>query len=244
MARSWAFCDEQGAPSTARCRRSREQWQHRVMPDQEERPPTGEAPPRPRQDGPASLTRQRVEVALVVVLGVPLLLAVLLMAGRVGETARFVTWPVVAFTALSAVVTLVGMRVGLHRPLVLAAGVLPALMLSYVLPAAPLPVVAVVLACLAVLATRSHGLAAGMAMTTGAVMVLSAVAQGPAVQCEESGVSSNSGPWWVPEPSSSSGSSTGSAGGRFSGTTQVGEHRYSYTCAGGRLALFEQADEE
>jgi hypothetical protein len=164
------------------------------------------------------------------------------MAGRVGGTARFVTWPMVAFTALAAAVALVGVWVGLDRPGLLAWGVLPALMLSYVLPAAPATAVALVLVGLAVLAVRFRGIAAGMAMTGGAVMVLFVVIQGPAVECGESSVSSSSGPWWVPSPSSSSGASTGAAGGGFSGTTQVGDHHYAYTCADARLTRFERAD--
>jgi hypothetical protein len=177
-----------------------------------------------------------------VVLGLPLLAAVVLMAGRVGGTARFVTWPVVAFTMLAAAVAMVGVWVGLDRPWLLALGVLPALMLSYVLPAAPVAVVAVVLVGLAVLAVGSRGIAAGTAMTVGAAMVLFVVIQGPAVECSESSVSSNSGPWWVLSPSSSSSSSTGAPGRRFSGTTQVGDHHYAYTCADARLTRFERAD--
>lgn len=190
------------------------------------------------------MTRQSTRIGVEVVLGLPLLAAVVLMAGRVGETARFVTWPVVTFTVLAAAVAMVGVWVGFERPWLLAVGVLPALMLSYVLPAAPLAVVAGVLVCLAVLAVGFRGIAAGMAMTVGAVMVLFIVVQGPAVQCGESSVSSSSGPWWVRSPSNSSGSgsSTGAAGGGFSGTTQVGNHQYAYTCAAARLAQFERAD--
>jgi hypothetical protein len=176
------------------------------------------------------------------VLGLPLLAAVLLMPGRVGATARFVTWPIVAFTVLAATVALVGLWVGLHRPWLLAAGVLPGLMVSYVLPAAPVLVVAGVLVGLAALAVSARGIAAGTAMTVGATMVLAVVMQGPAVKCGESSVSSGSGPWWVRSPSSSSGSGTGVAGGGFSGTTQVGDHHYAYICADGRLTRFERAD--
>ena len=175
-------------------------------------------------------------------LGLPLLAAVVVMAGRVGGTARFVTWPIVAFTVLAATVALVGVWVGLDRPGLLAAGVLPGLVVSYVLPAAPVMVVAGVLVGLAVLAVRVRGVAAGMAMTIGATMVLAVVMQGPAVECRGSSVSSSSGPWWVPSPSSSSGSGTSVAGGGFSGTTQVGDHHYTYACADGRLMRFERAD--
>ncbi len=183
-----------------------------------------------------------MKIGVEVALGLPLLAAVVLMAGRVGGTARFVTWPIVAFTMLAAAVAMVGVWVGLDRPWLLLLGVLPALMLLYVLPAAPVAVVAGVLVSLAVLAVRSRGIVAGMAMTVGAVMVLSVVLQGPAVECSESGVSSSSGPWWVPSPSSSSGSATGAPGDGFSGTTQVGDHHYAYTCAGARLTRFERAD--
>ena len=190
------------------------------------------------------MTRQSTKTVLEVVLGLPLVLAVALMTARVGDTARFVTWAVVAFTVLAAVVALVGLWVGLDRPWLLAAGVLPALILSYVLPATPFPVVAAVLVCLGVLAARTGGIAAGMAMTVGAVMVVFVVIQGPVVECGERGVSSSSGPWWVPSPStsSSSGSSIGGPGGGFSGTTQVGDRHYSYTCAGARLSRFQRAD--
>ena len=174
--------------------------------------------------------------------GLPLLAAVVVMAGRVGATARFVTWPVVAFAVLAAAVALVGMWVGLDRPWLLVAGVLPGLIVSYVLPAAPFPVVAGVLVGLGALAVGARGVAAGTAMTVAATMVLAVVIQGPAVECGESSVSSSSGPWWVPAPSSSSGSGTGVPGGRFSGTTQIGDHHYAYICAEGRLTRFERAD--
>lgn len=175
-------------------------------------------------------------------LGLPLVAAVVLVTGRVGATARFVTWPIVAFTVLAATVALVGVWVGLDRPGLLAAGVLPGLMVAYVLPAAPVTVVAGVLVGLAAVAVGARGIAAGAAMTVGATMVLAVVMQGPAVQCRESGVSSSSGPWWVPSPSSSSSSGTGVAGGEFSGTTQIGNHHYAYVCADGRLTRFGRAD--
>ena len=175
-------------------------------------------------------------------LGLPLLAAVVVMAGRVGGTARFVTWPIVSFTVLAATVALVGVWVGLDRPGLLAAGVLPGLVVSNLLPAAPVMVVAIVLVGLAALAVGVRGIAAGMAMTIGATMVVAVVMQGPAVECRESSVSSSSGPWWVSSPSSSSGSGTSVAGGGFSGTTQVGDHRYTYACADGQLMRFERAD--
>jgi len=182
------------------------------------------------------------KIAGGVLLGLPLLAAVVVVTGRVGGTARFVTWPIVSFTVLAATVALVGLWVGLDRPGLLAAGVVPGLMVAYVLPAAPVAVVAGALVGLAALAVRVRGIAAGTAMTIGATMVLAVVMQGPAVECRESSVSSSSGPWWVPSPSSSSGSGTGDASGRFSGTTQVGDHQYTYACADGRLMRFERAD--
>ena len=175
-------------------------------------------------------------------LGLPLLAAVVVVAGRVGGTARFVTWPIVSFTVLAATVALVGVWVGLDRPALLAAGVLPGFVVAYVLPAAPVMVVAGVLVGLAGLAVRVRGIAAGLAMTVGATMVVAVVMQGPAVECRESSVSSSSGPWWIPSPSSSSGSGTGVAGGRFLGTTQVGDHHYTYDCVDGRLMRFERTD--
>jgi hypothetical protein len=177
-----------------------------------------------------------------VVLGLPLFAAFLLMPGRVGATARFVTWPIVAFTVLAATVAMVGMWVGLDRPWLLAAGVLPGLMVAYVLPAVPVPVVAVVLVGLATLAIGARGIAAGTAMSVGATMVLFVVIQGPAVECGKSSVSSTSGPWWVPSPNSSSASGTGATGGEFSGNTEIGSHRYEYACAEGRLTRFQRAD--
>ena len=175
-------------------------------------------------------------------LGLPMLAAVVVVAGRVGGTARFVTWPIVAFTVLAATVSVIGVWVGLDRPGLLVAGVVPGLVVAYVLPAAPVAWVAGVLVGLAALAVGARGVAAGTAMTVGAMMVLAVVVQGPAVECGTSSVSSSSGPWWVPSPSSSSGSGAGSADGRFSGTTQVGDHHYTYACADGRLMSFERAD--
>jgi hypothetical protein len=174
-------------------------------------------------------------------LALPLVAAVVVVAGRVGATARFVTWPIMVFTVLAATVALVGVWIGLDRPGLLAAGVLPGLMVAYVLPAAPVTVVTGVLVGLAALAVGVRGMAAGTAMTVGATMVLAVVVQGPAVECGKSSVSSNGGPWWVPSPSSSSGSGTGGPGGGFSGTTQVGGHHYTYVCADGRLMRFQRA---
>jgi hypothetical protein len=193
-------------------------------------------------DGSGAATRQSIKVAVGLALALPLLAAIVLVVERVGDTARFVTWPVVAFTVLAAAVAMVGLWVGVDRPGWMALGVLPALMLSYVLPAAPLTVMTGVLVCLGGLAVGARGVAAGTAMTVGAVMVLFVVIQGPAVECGESSVSSSSGPWWVPAPAQSSGSGTSTAGGVSFGTTQVGNHHYAYTCAGGRLTHFERAD--
>ncbi len=193
-------------------------------------------------DGSATVTRRSTRIGVELALGLPLLAAVVLMAARVGDTARFVTWPVVAFTVVAAAVAMVGVWVGSDRPWLFAAGVLPALLLSYVLPAAPFAVVAAVVVCLGALAVGVGGVAAGTATTVGAVMVLLVVLQGPAVECGKSSVSSGSGPWWIPSVSQSSGSSSSTPGDGASGTTQVGGHHYAYTCAGGRLIQFERTD--
>lgn len=67
--------------------------------------PTEDAAARRCADGSATVTRQSARVGIEVVLGLPLLTAVVVMAERVGDTARFVTWPVVAFTVLAAALT-------------------------------------------------------------------------------------------------------------------------------------------
>ena len=192
----------------------------------------------------AQRTGRATKVGSAVALGLPLLAGIALMMSRVGDTARFVTWTTVAFTALAAAAALVGLWAGLDRPWLLAAGVLPALAVLYVLPAAPIAVVAVVLVGLAVVAVRIRRVAAGMAVTVGALMVLITTVQGPVVECGESSVSSNSGPWWIPSPSSSSGSSIGVPGGGSSGTTQVGNHYYAYTCDDAGLTGFERVDRQ
>lgn len=197
---------------------------------------------RSRHDVKVTGVRRTGNVVGEVLFGLPLLAAVLLMAARVGATARFVTWPIVALTVLAATVALVGLWVGLHRPWLLAAGVAPGLMVAYVLPAAPLFVMAAVLVGLAAVAVGARGIAAGTAMTVGATMVLLVVIQRPAVECAESSVSSSSGPWWVPSATSSSGSGTAAPAGEVSGTTQIGGHHYAYSCVDGRLTRFERAD--
>ncbi len=186
----------------------------------------------------AGSARRATRLIAESVVGVPLLAAVIVTADRVGETARFVTWPILAFTSLAAAVALVGLRFGLDRPWLLAAGVLPALVLSYVLPAAPIAIVAVVLVGLGVLAVVARGLAAGTALAVGAVMALLVVIQGPAVECGESDTVLSS-PWWIASSPHSSGDSTGTPDGRISGTIRVGSHRYSYACADGGLTRFE-----
>ena len=128
---------------------------------------------------------------------------VAVMADRVSTTARFVTWPVVGFTALAALTAIVGAWFGRSRPGLLVAGLLLSLPVSYILPAAPLPAIAVVLACLGGLAVRTRaGVASGMAAGVGCLMLLLVVLQGPAVECGDSSVSSNSGPWWIVSPAS------------------------------------------
>lgn len=71
------------------------------------------------------------------------------MASRVGETARFTTWPIVAFTVPAGAVACLELWMGLDQPWLLAAGVLLALPSLFVLPAAPVAVVAAVLVGLA-----------------------------------------------------------------------------------------------
>lgn len=164
---------------------------------------------------------------------------VAVVAGRVSAAARFVTWPVVGFTALAASTAIVGVWFGRSRPALLAPGLLFSLPLSYVLSAAPMFGIAFVLVCLGGLAIATGEGAAGVATGAGALMVLLVVLQGPAVECGDSGVSSNSGPWWIESSESSSSSSTsGSPGGVVGGTTQVGDRDYEYTCVGGRLTRF------
>ncbi|MGI8792170.1 MAG: hypothetical protein ACR2H3_03180 [Acidimicrobiales bacterium] len=182
----------------------------------------------------------RIRAVVVALCGLPFLAAVVLMASRVGETARFVTWPVVAFTALAGAIALVGLWAGLPQPGLLALGAVPALAVSYVLPAMPFLFIAFVLAGLGVLAVKVRGVGAGMATVTGSLMVLSVVLQGPAVECGQSSVSGGDGPWWIASPSRSSGSGSTSADGITSGTTQVGEWRYVYGCEDGRLTRFER----
>jgi hypothetical protein len=160
------------------------------------------------------------------------------MTARVGDPARFVTWSVVAFTAVAAGVSVLGLWTGRKRPGWCAAGVLPALVVSYLLPAAPFVVVFVVLVGFAVAAVRVGGVASGMAAVVGALMVVAVVLQGPAVECGQSSVSSGSGPWWIAQASNSSSSGSMSAAGDATGTTQVGHDRYSYRCQGGRLVDF------
>ena len=187
--------------------------------------------------------RKRVLRPLVTAFfAVPLLAAVGVTTARVGDIARFVTWPVVAFTTVAAAVALVGLWTGATRPALLAVGVLPALALSYFLPAAPPPLVVVVLVALAAAAATADGVASGVAAGTGALMVLLVVLQGPAVDCGQSSVSTGSGPWWIDSPRSSSGTGSMSPNGDVRGTTQVGEHHYAYHCEDGRLTGFERIE--
>ncbi len=155
------------------------------------------------------------------------------------------TWPVVAFTALAVVVAVLGVWTGAHQPSTLAVGLLPAMVISYFLPAAPLPLVTVVLVAMTVLTVTARGVASGIAAGTGTLMIVFVVLQGPAVECGESSVSGNSGPWWIDEPSRSAAYGTLTAdGARASGTVQVGERHYSYECDNGRLASFERRGED
>ncbi len=191
------------------------------------------------------MKRTGFRVFLAALIGLPLLLAAVLMASRVGDQARFVTWPVVAFTALAVVVAVLGVWTGAHQPSTLAVGLLPAMVISYFLPAAPLPLVTVVLVAMTVLTVTARGVASGIAAGTGTLMIVFVVLQGPAVECGESSVSGNSGPWWIDEPSRSAAYGTLTAdGARASGTVQVGERHYSYECDNGRLASFERRGED
>lgn len=171
----------------------------------------------------------------------PLAIGVLIMVDRVDAPARFVTWPVVAFTAVAALVAVLGLQTGLSRPPMLAIGALASLMVSYILPAAPFPLVAVVVVCVGGLAVTTDGMFSGLAMGTGSLMVLLAILQAPAVECGESSITSGAGPWWIESPTNSSGSASMSADGIASGTTQVGDRRYAYTCDQGQLTSFGPA---
>ena len=186
------------------------------------------------------MRRTWLRVLLAALVGLPLLLGAVLMASRVGDEARFVTWPVVAFTVFAAAVAVVGTWTGSLQPSLLAVGALPAMVVSYLLPAAPFPVVALVLLAIGAWAVAAGGVASGLAAGTGLLMVLFVVLQDPAVECGTSTVSVSSGPWWMEEPSTSSGSGSMTAGGA-DGTVQVGDHHYVYRCDGDRLTRFERS---
>lgn len=190
------------------------------------------------------MKRTTLRLLLAALLGLALLPAVILMASRVGDQARFVTWSVVAFTALAVVVALLGLWVGSDEPSTLAVGLLPAMFISYFLPAAPFPFIAVVLVAIAALSVTARGVTSGIAAGTGILMIVFVVLQGPAVECGDSSVSGNSGPWWIDEPNQSSVSGTAAADGvRARGTVQVGQRHYSYACADGLLTGFERLTE-
>jgi hypothetical protein len=187
------------------------------------------------------VTRIALRVVLSTLVGLPLLVAVVLMASRVGDDARFVTWPVVAFTALAAVVGVLGLWTGVEQPSRLGTGLLLAVVVSYFLPAAPFLLVAAALLIMGVVSVATAGVSSGVAAGTAVLMVVFVVLQDPVVQCGTS-VSTTSGPWWIPEPSQSSGHGFGSADGDVaSGTIQVGDRHYRYSCADGRLASFDTA---
>lgn len=186
--------------------------------------------------------RPAPRISLVGAFGLLLLLAVLRIAARVGDQALFVTWPVVAFTVVAASVAVIGAWTGARQPSMFAAGLLPALIVSYFLPAAPFPFVAAVLAGIGAAAVLAPGVMSGMAAGAGTLMALFVNLQGPVVECGASSVSSNSGPWWIDEPAQSSGSGTGTANGTSSGVVQVGDRHYRYTCEGARLRDFERTD--
>ena len=191
---------------------------------------------------PVNMRAAVVKGTLTALVGVPLALAVVVMGSRVGDDARFVTWPVVAFTAVAAVVALVGVWAGPKRTAPFAAGVLAAVVVSYFLLAAPVAAVALVVVASGAAAALRGGMASGFAAGLGALVVLSVVLQGPAVECGTNSVSANSGPWWIKEPRVSSASGTAVAdAGTSSGTTEVGGRRYEYVCADGRLNAFQEA---
>jgi hypothetical protein len=182
-----------------------------------------------------------VRALLAVVTALPLLAGVALMATRVDDVARFVTWAVVGFTVLATIVASTGVWVGSREPRLFVAGILPAIVVSYFLPAAPFALLAVVLVGIGALAVRAGGVASGVAAGTGSLMVLFVVLQDPAVECGRTSVSSSSGPWWTDEPSSSTSSGSGNAAeGRISGSVQVGRGRYLYLCEKGELTVFER----
>lgn len=140
-------------------------------------------------------------------------------------------------------VAVLGAWVGTRQPSLLAAGFLPAIVVSYFLPAAPVPFIALVLVGAGALAVVADGVASGMAAGTGMLMVLFVVLQAPAVGCGDSSVSSNSGPWWIDEPSEAVAYGTATAdGSTSSGTIQVGQRYYRFLCDDGRLRSFERAE--
>ncbi|HEV2811166.1 MAG TPA: hypothetical protein VGV93_12320 [Acidimicrobiales bacterium] len=183
--------------------------------------------------------KQFVAGLVVAVVALPLLAGVVAMVNRASDPARLVTWPVIALTAVAAVVAILGVWAGLARPALLATGLLPAFVLSYILPAAPLPFITVVLVCLGGLAATARGVACGLAAGTGSLMVLFVVLQGPAVECGEASVTSGT-PWWIESPKSSSGSRSMTADGVARGTILVGDRRYAYACKADRLSSFDR----
>lgn len=190
------------------------------------------------------MKRTGFRLFLAALIGLSLLLAVVVMASRVGDQARFVTWPVVGFTALAGVVAALGAWTGARKPWTLVVGLLPAMVISYLLAGAPLALVTVVLVAMAALTLTARGAACGIAAGTGTLMIGLVVLQGPVVECGDSSVSANSGPWWIDEPSRSAGYGMATAGGsRATGTVQVGERQYSYECTNGSLASFEELSE-
>ena len=186
------------------------------------------------------MERTGLKLGLAAVLSVPLVVAVVLMASRLGDQARFVTWPVVAFTVLAATVAVVGVWTGARQPGALVVGLLPAAAISYVLPAAPFPFIAAALIAAAALAVVTGGAASGIATGVGTLMVVFVVLQGPAVECGATSVSTSSGPWWIEEAGSSTAHSTSTPDGRTDGTLQVGRRHYEYACDGSRLVTFQR----
>ena len=177
---------------------------------------------------------------MVVLVGLPFAAVAGMMAARVGDTARFVTWPIVAFVVVAGAAAMVATWVGMARPALLLLGLIPAAVISYVMPALPLPVIAIALVVLGGISVVLGPPVSGVALGTSALMALFVFIQGPVVQCGESSVSTNSGPFWIPAPSTSSGSSSLSLDGDSRGTTQVGDDRYNFRCVRGELVEFER----
>lgn len=173
---------------------------------------------------------------------IPLLAATVLMVTRVDDTARFVTWPVAGFTALAAATAVVGVWVGAPHAGYVLAGLVPAAVVAYVLPGAPLWFMAVVLVALGAGTVLVGPQVSGLAVGVGGLMVLLVVLQGPAVQCGDRSVAISE-PWWIGSGSGVGSGASAPFGGRMDGTTTVGGKAYAYACEDGELTFFEPLTE-